>query len=204
MKTVSVAILTAAFLLGCQQKSNSDPSASVTPKTNAASAPAVAASIAAPEAKPEPLVKAAPEPDPSPWTYSEDDDEMRGTTTRFAVNTSLNAINLEFPYQGGSSVRIYLRKKGKGRQEAFFVLDKGQVTCGFEGCYIAVKFDNGPVTRISASESTGGKNDAIFIDNAVQFQQKLLHASKLIVEIPIYEAGRQQFKFDVSQLKWPK
>ena len=39
-------------------------------------------------------------------------------------------------------------------------------------------------------------------DDAKLFIKRLLNSKKLIIELPFYQNGNKQFKFDVSNLKW--
>jgi len=45
------------------------------------------------------------------WEYKENIDQMRGTKTKFAEITSNNSVNFAFPYNGGSTLDLIIRKR---------------------------------------------------------------------------------------------
>jgi hypothetical protein len=50
---------------------------------------------------------------------------MRDTDIWFATTTSRNVVDLPFPYQGGSTMELWIRKKkGAHATEAYLVISK--------------------------------------------------------------------------------
>lgn len=45
------------------------------------------------------------------WVVSYDQDEMCGTAQKFIQNESDNAVEFDFPYDGGSKMTLVLRSK---------------------------------------------------------------------------------------------
>ena len=139
------------------------------------------------------------------WQYKESKDEMRNKTSYFASKLSNNAVNLAFPYQGGSKISLMLRKHSEYGNDVMFSLSKGQFTCRIDGCHISVKFDEGDVEKYSMDESESGTNDVLFISGSKsikKFMDKLKKSKKMVIEVSIYDYGRAQFTFDTQGLEW--
>lgn len=139
------------------------------------------------------------------WRYKETKDEMRNKTSYFASKTSNNTIELSFPYQGGSSITLMLRKHSEYGNDVMFNLYKGQFSCRIDGCNISVKFDDGNIEKYAVSESESGSNDVLFLSgrkSMKKFMDKLKSAKKMVIEFPIYDYGRAQFTFDTQGLEW--
>ena len=138
------------------------------------------------------------------WSYYEDRDPMRGTVHPFAVTKSLNEIDLAAPYGGGSTVSLRISKNRKtGSDQVSLYIDKGQFFCNdMEGQQITAKFDDRKLARFSCSTSADGDTQIMFINGERRFIEALRSASRLTLEVPIYDAGNPQFNFDISNLKW--
>lgn len=139
----------------------------------------------------------------SNWEYDESVDEMRGETSYFATNRSLNSIELEFPYGDGIYLNILLRKDAENNKDILFIANKGQLFCTYRDCHINVKFDDGSIQKLEASEAAAGSSEVLFLANDISgFANKLKSAEQVIVEVNFFNHGNEQFKFDVSGLDW--
>jgi TonB family protein len=136
------------------------------------------------------------------WRYKNYEDKMRRSITQIAEIKSINKASLDFPYKGGSTLELNLRKMDlKEEDDVFFSIDRGQIPC-FNICRIFSKFDNDEVIEWGGIGAESGRSDLIFIGNSREFIERLKSAKKLIIEIQIYNHGRFQFNFNVSGLKW--
>lgn len=146
----------------------------------------------------------APAPAPAEsWTYSTSEDKVRGATSYFASTASTNSIELDSPYDGGSTLRMTVRQSPAHGADVLLVLSSGQLLCrAYDGCYATVRFDDKPAERVELTEPSDNSSDTVFVSNASLFIAKLKKAEKVIVELEIYEAGRPQFEFDSAGLKW--
>ncbi|MCH7331922.1 hypothetical protein [Acinetobacter modestus] len=143
----------------------------------------------------------------SKWTYDESSDEMRGIKSKFAVIESDNQVNFNFPYDGGSNLRITLRQKTNEPTEVMFVIDKGQYSCDTisDNCFASVKFDNQVIKEIELDGTTDYSSDVLFIKSSKDSESFIHDISKskaLIIELPFYQEGNKQFKFSPSGLEW--
>jgi hypothetical protein len=135
------------------------------------------------------------------WSYTTSEDKMRNATTQHASITSINALNFEFPYNGGSTTDLTLRKSPKFGNDAIITISKGQFSCASD-CTISVKFDNGKIEKYSATEPSDGTSNMLFITPYSKFVTKLKKAKHLVVEAEFYNEGVQQIEFEVSGLTW--
>jgi hypothetical protein len=170
---------------------------SSTPPTNAASD-----SGGTPFATPAEVASMQAADDGPRWSYDEGADQMRGTRWKTATVDALGKLDFAFPYNGGSTASIELRQMGK-RQDVLLMVSKGQFMCHVDGCSIAVKFDDGPVTQYSAAESDDGSNDHIFIEGTAGFTAKLKKATSVTIEAEFFQEGNRQMTFPVQGLRWP-
>ncbi len=139
------------------------------------------------------------------WMYQESVDEMRGETTYLAINKSLNTAELAFPYGAGVELNIVLRDDAKYGENVFFGVNKGQLFCSYQDCYISIKFDDGPVQKLATSEASGGRSESLFLEDGINaFVEKLKESETVMIEVNFYDHGTEQFKFDVSELNWSR
>lgn len=137
----------------------------------------------------------------SGWTYTEDKDEMRGTTTKFAFLESENDVGVSWPYTP-QPARLVLRDRPLDGLSIIVQID-GQFTCNsYDDDQLAVKFDEGTIESYSCAEPDGGGTGALFIRSQSKFLQKLKEAEKVVIELPVYEAGPQQVTFRPMGLVW--
>ncbi len=139
------------------------------------------------------------------WGYSEIKDEMRGTTSYIALRFSSNTIEQNPPYDGDTYGYVGLYKLSNNHNVITLGVTKGLFICGSTKCKIPVKFDDGKVENYTMNTVTGSDRGSLFIDNPKtikEFSTKLKKSKKLIIELPIYGAGSEQFTIDTSDLKW--
>ncbi|WP_417878592.1 hypothetical protein [Vibrio sp.] len=144
------------------------------------------------------------------WHTSFKNDEMRGTAQKFVQTESDNAVDFDFPYNGGSKMAIILRsvktelKQGQKPEalpltEAVIIVSKGQFSCNsYNDCHVSVKFDDGKIQKYSMSGAADGSSDVIFFDNSASFIKNVKTHKRLILEADFFQAGAKQFKFDLT------
>ncbi|MQW93380.1 hypothetical protein GFH30_04960 [Acinetobacter wanghuae] len=141
---------------------------------------------------------------PSNWEYSEKNDEMRNEKTVFAVTTSQNKVDFDFPYNGGSELYLTLRKH-KNDVDVILMISKGQFLCGLRSCEASFKFDNNNIESITLVEPDTHSADTLFVaydKTEAKIINNVKNSQKLVIELPFYQEGKKQFTFDVSNLKW--
>lgn len=151
---------------------------------------------------PSPPLPAGPQ---GAWSYSEHRDEMRDEVGRTACLRSSNAIDFDFPYNGGSYGSLCFRENPQFGFDAFFRVSKGQFLCGIYDCRVRVKVDDGPVQRLTVNPPASHDHDLLFFANNVE--QRLLEqvrsSHRLVIEADFFRHGSAQFVFDDSSgLVW--
>lgn len=137
------------------------------------------------------------------WSYNENKDKMRGTSSFMASIASLNEIKLHASYDT-AMLGLALRKNTNGN-DVILALTGGIFNCRIDGCKISVKFDEGNIESYKMVESSSGNSKTLFVlgDKTIKsFASKLKKAKHLIIEVPIYNYGNAQFEFNVEGLNW--
>ena len=137
----------------------------------------------------------------SKWEYSEDKDQMRGTTTKFAVLTSENTVNLDFPYGSHTGDLQFRRRPEDGLNILLHV--QGQFLCNsYNDGHVSVKFDDKPIQKFSCAEPGDASTGWLFISPASKFLAETRKSKTLVIEAPYFQNGNQQLTFSVAGLKF--
>lgn len=139
--------------------------------------------------------------DVNKWKYETTEDPMTSNKTIIAYVFSPDLLNFEFPYNGGSTMSLTLRKK-RGVTDILIRVDKGQFNTNYDGTVIKARFDSDPASNYSVSGAADGSSDVVFIDNVSRFIKNLKSSKTLLIEAEFYNEGNHVAKFDVSDLKW--
>lgn len=126
---------------------------------------------------------------------------MSDKSMKFASIEADDQLQFKFPYQGGSVVNLFVRKR-RGKNDVILQVSKGQFLTGIDGGELLVKFDDQKPVTYSYTEPADGSTTAAFITNTVGFIAKLKKAKHLIIETEFYQEGPQHMAFEVEGLKW--
>jgi len=138
-----------------------------------------------------------------PWSYTTDEDKVRGGRSYFASTTSTNTVHQDPPYDSATTMQLTVRRMPSSGTDVVLTISSGQMMCpSYEGCSGTVRFDNGAARRITFNGPADSSSDTIFVIGAKSFIGNLKKAKKVVIEKTLYEAGNPQFEFDVSGLKW--
>ena len=132
------------------------------------------------------------------WKYLDSKDKMRGTSTPIAYTYSLNKVDFEFPYSGGSRATLVVPREKDG--DIRLLIDKGQFYCN-DRCTISIKFDNGSIETYQADSPDTGSSKIIIVDTNERLWEKLFSSKRMLLEAPFFQSGGKQFSFNVSGLK---
>jgi hypothetical protein len=140
------------------------------------------------------------------WKYEVSEDAMREIKVDYAVLRSSNSVNFDFPYNGGSTLDIVVRKKNGKLDAVMFIVSKGQFSCGFDGCEGAIRYvidgKKGSVDTLHLANAESGKSEVLFAQHSSFVFQQLKRADSLLVELPFYQYSGIQFEFDTKGLKF--
>ncbi|WP_345954115.1 hypothetical protein [Mucilaginibacter sp. PAMB04168] len=135
------------------------------------------------------------------WNYTNEVDKMTSKKKYFASIDSDNQLDFEFPYDGGSTASILVRKQDNSN-EVLLSVSKGQFIVGIDGGTVKVRFDDNKAMTFPCSEPSSGSSDLIFIGNEKKFIKNLKTAKKLLIQAEFYEAGLKEMEFSTAGFKW--
>ncbi len=135
----------------------------------------------------------------SSWTYGEDKDAMRGTSTKFAQTPSdekfQNALGLN-----EQTTTLSVEKPAKGYEVAI-INPNLQFTCNsITDKQISVKFDDGPVEHFGCTGSVGDTFGTAYFNAGPRIVAKLKTAKKVMIEAEVFQRGNIQMTFNVAGL----
>jgi hypothetical protein len=138
----------------------------------------------------------------SSWQYQTEVDKMTGKEIKFAYTYSTNTLNFDFPYQGGTTGQLLIRRI-KGVTDVALQIDKGQFMSNLMGDeHLRVRFDDGPVNNWGFANAADGSSNIVFPSNAQKFVKSVKKAKKLMIEAPYFNEGRQVLEFDIVGFEW--
>lgn len=136
------------------------------------------------------------------WDYSSRTDQMRNQTITYASLVSDTILNFDFPYNGGTTFTLTLRKTGD-ETDVMLIASKGQFTCfdSSEG-RVQMKFDEGEVFHYSCGRSADGSSNVLFLGPEDMILRQLKASRHLTIEAQFYQEGNRQIEFTTEGLKW--
>lgn len=123
---------------------------------------------------------------------------------------STNAHQFNFPYQGGARLSIIAwndptQPDPDDRSPVGLFLNKGQFSCfASDVCAIHIRVDDADVEPFSARLTEDSGLMWLYSNGAARLLDAIARNKALIVEVPVYQYGDRQFKFNLVPLKWPK
>lgn len=140
----------------------------------------------------------------SAWEYSSHADAMNDRRTEMACVRSENEAQLDFPYHPVHA-QLCLRNSPQYGRDAFVQLEgDGQILCySYQGCSVGVRFDQAQARNFSATDSSDGSSNIVFIRDRRGLERGLRDADRTAIQVQFYQAGRQALIFPTSGLDWP-
>lgn len=137
----------------------------------------------------------------SSWDISEEVDEMHDAKKYYASLVSTNTIKQDFPY-GKTKANICIRKTKKYGTDVMIRINSGQIHGSeYNGeNYVEVKFDNKPAKKYTFAEEASGSSEVVFINKTKDFIDNCKKAKDIKITIPLFQEGRQLFKFHSDKL----
>jgi DNA-directed RNA polymerase subunit RPC12/RpoP len=136
------------------------------------------------------------------WRYDTNTDQMTQKEYHTAKVDSTNTLNFGFPYQGTQRATLQLRKHPRYGSDAILEIEQGQFLCGYDDCYVTVRFGNGKPQRFSTSESGDNSTKFLFIDDYSRFMSQLRKVDEVVIEARFYQEGSRAMSFSVNDLNW--
>lgn len=136
------------------------------------------------------------------WAYDSGESKM-GEAYKVAQVVSDDILDFKFPYQGGSTSTLTIRKQ-KGAVDIYYQISKGQIVSinPIKGGTVRVKFDDEKPMTVEANEPSDYSSDFIFLGSTSKLVSKLKTSKKMILEVEFYDEGARQIEFNVEGLEW--
>lgn len=137
------------------------------------------------------------------WNEKSFTDKMSGKVTTYVETKSTNSVTMKFPYNGGSRGEISVFDNGNVRID----ITKGQVLCSsWEGCVVKVKFDEGPVLKLTGVAPKNGQYGHLMLtshpelsdNSAQQFIKRIQTAKTVMISLEVFQEGWPVWEFDVE------
>jgi hypothetical protein len=136
------------------------------------------------------------------WRYFDSKDEMRGESVQYAALESESLLEFQFPYNGGSTPSLTLRRRPK-ELSVMLKIDKGQFSCSSVGTdFVVAKFDEGPLQSFKCIPAQDLTPNILFIEPEKKFIEALRKSKRLILEAKFFQAGSRQMTFKTEGLNW--
>lgn len=135
------------------------------------------------------------------WEYNTAVDEMRHATRKTALTTSDEELSFAFPYNRHPNHAYLIFQTSPAHEPSALIhVDQGQFHCGLN-CIVSLRFDDGPIQRVTAYPSASGRSDAIFLPYGSTLAG-VRKARVLTAEVPFWQEGNEQLHFVVAGLDW--
>lgn len=155
-----------------------------------------------------PPVNALPNtPTPTPsgsvtsWQYTKTVDNEGREVSKASV-TSPDLLEFDFPYAGGSTATLTLRRRA-GTTHVYIQVSKGQFNRSYQGGQASVRFDGGSPVSYAFSAAENGSASVIFFDSEQALINRLKAADKMVVIVEFEGQGNRQITFRTAGLRWP-
>lgn len=136
------------------------------------------------------------------WDYDNSKDTVSGKDIKRAVVHSNNSFEMDFPYQGGTTGSLIIRKHPRYGKDVIFSINKGQLLCDIGGCQVSVRFDDKKPYKVHVNEPEDHSNTVLFLSGYDKLVKEIKNSKKMIVEATFYQNGAKAFEFDVSNFKF--
>ena len=139
------------------------------------------------------------------WQVTESIDEMTDTKNVWKSLTSENFAYFDFPYEGGSFLRIDVRYMKKYGTDILLTLSQGQLMSNeYNGTnYVMVRFDDDAPQKYYTNEPSDGSSNCLFLRNTKKFIKRAKTAKSIKIQVPVFQEGNPIFTFKVDvPLTW--
>lgn len=133
------------------------------------------------------------------WQYRSHTDKMTDSSVTFSTLESNNSLSLGFPYQGSNYGTITIRKKGRASPDVYVSVNKGQILCNaWDNCSIKVRFDSSQALNFRGAPPADHSSNTVFLSPEKKFVDLASKSTKILIELPMFQAGNQTLEFFTS------
>ncbi len=141
----------------------------------------------------------------SEWIERSNTDEMTDATNVWMTLTSDNYYEFDFPYDGGTRLKIEVRYRKQDGNQVILSVNRGQLmeSTSYQRNEVVVRFDDDEPMRFTTSEPADYSSNMLFLNNPRKFINRAKTAKKILVQVPTYNNGQPTFTFEPAEpLKW--
>lgn len=139
----------------------------------------------------------------APWKYETQTDPMTDEKIYHATIRSHNQLKLGFPYEGPNRGTLRIRSRPQDGTHVMVHIDRGQILCHFDDCIVTARFDDAPPLEFRAVGPADHSATVVFIDDVQRFVAEARAAKRILVSLPMYQAGSPILEFRIDQpLAW--
>ncbi|TKC54979.1 hypothetical protein FBD94_25645 [Pedobacter hiemivivus] len=127
---------------------------------------------------------------------------MTSKKTYYASIDAKDLLHFDFPYDGGCSTTLYVRKMSE-KTDVFVKFSKAQLIIdSYNGSNFRVKFDKNPSSVYTFNGASDHSSNVAFLQNTSRFINNLKRSKKVTIELEFYNEGNQAIEFDTEGFKW--
>ena len=135
------------------------------------------------------------------WRYDKTVDQ-EGHPVYKASIVSPTQLQFDFPYAGGSTATLTIRKRESGTH-VYIQVSNGQFNRSFQGGQARVRFDSRPPATYGFSAAENGSANVIFFDSERALIQQLKTSRNMTVDVEFAGQSKRQIAFRIAGLRWP-
>lgn len=138
----------------------------------------------------------------SNWTYEESVDEITGAKTMMASTSSVNVLEFDFPYDGGSTGDLTIWKTGE-KLDIYLKISNGHFLTSYKwNRTLEVKFDNENTMKCAYGSPSNYRSNVIFLDQATRLLAQLQKAKQVNIKVDFYNDSSQVLTFNTGGLNF--
>lgn len=141
----------------------------------------------------------------SEWVESSCTDEMTDATNVWMTLTSDNYHEFDFPYDGGTRLKIEVRYRKQDGTQVILSVNRGQLmeTTSYQRNDVIVRFDDDEPMQFTTNEPADHSSNMLFLNNPRKFINRAKTAHKILIKVPTFNNGQPTFSFEPAEpLKW--
>ena len=134
------------------------------------------------------------------WRYEKRVDRT-GNTIHKASLTASNTLQFPYPYTGGSTATLTIRK-GAGDTYVYLEASNGQFNRSFQSGSARVRFDNSLPVTYTLSAAENGRANIVFFDAGRTLIDRISTSRTAVIEVRFPSQPVQTIKFRTAGLQW--
>lgn len=134
------------------------------------------------------------------WRYQKTTDGAGSPVYRASLTAS-NTLQFAYPYTGGSTATLTVRK-GIGDTNVYVEVSNGQFNRSFQGGNARVRFDGKPPVTYTLSAAANGRANIVFFDAAAELAGRIRTARTVTMQVEFPGQRVQKIEFNTVGLRW--